>query len=243
MLPNAPHKCSWCAVSSSIWQRVDLGAAYPFMPGPVCRQRLAQLLSPKEMGAIFATPDATIVNLKLRETIGPKLASKDRKLASDLAVWIVREWGGIRAGKPEAIRQWSDALGDYDAARVSAFVGKMGSIRVSSWSKLLAFADHVHHAVYDARTAVALNCALASINDRRRFFMPLSRNTDVAAAQRALEDPKTPMLCYSDYLGLLECVAASVGMESLLKAEMLLFANAPKIAGRFVSGIPEKGKR
>lgn len=235
MLGVKDHRCEWCSVSAPIWQIVNLPQTYPWSVGQRSRQRLARLIPPNEFAAIFAVPGGALINRNLRVKLAPRLSGQNRELAAALALWIITEWGGIRRGK-EAIVTWSSSLADYNDLSVSKFVESQGNHRISSWSKLLAFANYAHHAIYDARTAVALNCALAHIKDSRRFHMPTSRNKLVSDAQKlTLQEENFEARGYRHYLELLKCFVAETGQVDLLSAEMILFANAPNLAKGFVT--------
>jgi hypothetical protein len=240
MLAEVNHNCEWCDVAPAIWQIVNLRQSYPWPVSQSCRDRVAALIPHDEWAAIFAVDDWALVNRNLRVTLAPHLSGPDRSHAAAVARWIVRDWGGIRRGPEETINHWSDTFGTYGDVAVSGFIEHQGTYRISSWSKLLAFADHANHAIYDARTAVALNCALAQLNDLRRFHMPASRHAQVGAARgRLLQDPNTEARGYRDYLALLRCfVVCGEGPPNLLEAEMTLFANAPRVAEMCVTQRP-----
>ena len=236
MVAEVDHGREWLGVAPAIWQIVNLAQPYPWAVGPTSRKRLADLVPPDEFSAVFATDDSALINRHLRSTLAPRLAGRDRTLAAAVACWVVRSWGGIKGGPQQTIVDWSDALGRYGGAAVNDFIERHRDDRISSWSKLLAFADHANHAIYDARTAVALNCALAALQDSRRFHMPASQNRRVFAARRKfLQEPNFEARGYRDYLNLLTCFVVMRGAADLLSAEMTLFANAPNVAEAFVS--------
>jgi hypothetical protein len=236
MLADIDHGCEWCRVAPAIWQIVHLEQPYSWSVGPASRQRLSDLIPPDEFTALVAANDAALINRNLRVTLAPHLAGQDRQHAVAVALWIVRYWGGIRRGSEQTIIDWSGALGHYGDVAVNSFIGRQKNYRVSSWSKLLAFADHANHAIYDARTTVALNCALAQVQDPRRFHMPASRNNLVRKARCILlQDANTKPRGYRCYLNLLRCFVAGGGPANLLCAEMTLFANALNVAETFVA--------
>jgi hypothetical protein len=236
MPADVNHDCEWCGVAPALWQNVNVAQPYPWAVGQISRHRLANLIPLDEFTLIFGVDDPARINLNLRATIAPHLSGPDRQHAAAVALWIVREWGGIKAGPQQTITDWSGVLGHYADGAVNGFIEHQGNHRVSSWSKLLAFADCGNYAIYDARTAVALNCALALVRDRRRFHMPESQNKRVRDARRVLlQDVNTEPRGYGDYLSLLRCFVAGGGPANLLGAEMTLFANAPKVAEIFIA--------
>ena len=223
----------WTKVTPALWQKVSIGMAYPWSVGPQARRELAELLPGVETTGLFTTEDAAVINMSLRDRLSPILAGEGRPRAARAALWIVKSWGGIKRGADQ-VAVWSEALGDYDDERVIEFIEARGTARISSWSKLLAFAKPMHHAIYDARTAVALNCALAQLGDERRFHMPASQNRKIKAARSMLGPSTTPdTRGYEDYLSLLTSAVSGGRAADILRAEMTLFANGPLIAEQF----------
>src|ERR1019366_6639163 len=100
-----------------------------------------------------------------------------------LAHWIIRDFGGIKAGDLTTVALWMTELRDFNADNVKVFIGahdtREVSSRISSWSKLLAFADRETHAIYDARTTLALNCVFRSMGNPCRFYMPDGQNRTI----------------------------------------------------------------
>lgn len=179
-------------------------------------------------------------NRSIRSLISPLLKGADRQLAANLAVWIVKDWGGIRAG-PEAVRNWSDQLGDFSACSIESFVREKGRTRISSWSKVLAFASPDSEAIYDSRTAVALNCALAKLGHTSGFYMPLGRNAAIVPVYRTFRNLGFRQVYgYLEYVELLKEMAKHHPDGDVLGVEMSLFAKAPTLALNFRSEIDRK---
>jgi hypothetical protein len=182
------------------------------------------------------------MNKRLREMCVPIFRDGNVEQRTKLSCWIVRDWGGIRAIDIERdmryVREWGDLLGDFDPDQVRTFVASRNNHRISSWSKILAFRDPDNHAIYDARTSVALNVALFEAGQLEYFHMPESRNKKVKFARDRLkykfrESELKPTLGYGNYLKLLhQFVAMRVG-ASILDAEMIIFANAPCVCAKF----------
>ncbi len=240
------HGCEWCKITPAILQQVDLGNPYPFSIGPKGRERLAQLISRESYITIFSESSASVINQKLRSEIALRLSAVNREKAEALALWIIREWGGIRRRTQQSVVNWLENLGCFDDHSVRRFIRDQESSAqngVSSWSKLLAFAAHMNYAIYDSRTATSLNCVLSLNNDPRRFYMPPSRNTAVQSAQAILSrESNLKVRRYNDYLALLNCITNNKKSETLLTAEMMLFSNAPMIAKTFIFAKTERKK-
>ena len=217
-----------------LWERVDRGERYDFPTGPMAQERLRDILPALPVDFFQRHPEQ--LNRPLREELAPHLKAGDQRSVS-LARWIIRDWGGIKRGV-QAIPEWMEAFGDFNEMRITAFIANSGTTRISSWSKLLAFANHENHAIYDARTSVALNCALRNLGDSRQFYMPLGQNETINDARRRVlndvPEPRRPV-GYKDYIELLNTAVACKLSNSILAAEMVLFANAPCVARQFVA--------
>lgn len=222
-----------CGFLKELWERIDRGERYNFPTGPTAQQRLRDILP--ELPADFFRRDPEQLNRPLREELAPHLRAGDQRSVS-LARWIIGDWGGIRKGI-QTVPAWMKTLGVFNQKKISAFVASIGTKRISSWSKLLAFADHKRHAIYDARTSVALNCALRELGESRQFYMPSGRNKAIGPAQRILSAENVNLLLgYTDYIKLLRTIVKCKLSTSILAAEMVLFANAPCLAQQFVAG-------
>ena len=222
----------WNTVTPDLWKSVSLGEPYPWSVGPRAKTELSEILIDKEMKDIFTSEDTTVINRNLRPFLSPILTGTERSKAAQAALWIVRSWGGIKRGT-DTEAKWSDALGDYSDERVMNFIQGHRNLRISSWSKLLAFAKPSGHAIYDARTAIALNCILDQLGDPRRFHAPASQNQKIKSASGILGNSKSNSRGYQEYLELLNSVVSQGHAADILGAEMVLFANGPLIAEQF----------
>jgi hypothetical protein len=180
-------------------------------------------------------------NQALRDLIAPRLASADISDLYLLSAWIIRDWGGItgrpRGDKQDPLLAWAKGLVGFAPATVEGFLVERGLERVSSWSKLLAFADSDRYAIYDTRVAVTLNIALRAVGERRQFHLPTGRNDVVARAAAALGSVKRP-LGYLDYLSALRALVSERG-QTFLSAETTLFAAAPHLAEKLMAKMDE----
>jgi len=226
--------------ASRIWNQVDRGAAFAWPKSEKVRNNsvtsLSKLLPDEQFDLVYPFGERASANRQLRSCLSLHLtkpnAPHQGNLKADLAHWIVVEWGGIRSGS-NTIRDWSRELGDHTPTELDVFSTKMGKYRISSWSKLLAFTDPKTHAIYDARTAVALNCILSELGEKTGFYMPVGRNSKVEPMRRKLRNNGfQEKRGYKEYIALLKAMAA-VAKTDILEIEMALFANAPAITDGF----------
>lgn len=230
---------NWEAVAKPIFNLINQNIDFPWPRSQGSRDRLVRVINDilpdadAELFFPFDEKNKTVANRNIREVLGPYLRGRDRALASRLAVVVVKNWGGITRGH-EVLPAWSDELGDYSRLSIDDFVAKMGTKRIASWSKLLAFAAPQTEAIYDARTAAALNCALFQLGLTTGFFMPPGRNRSIVpACQKLTQLGFKEALGYPEYLSLLRHMAPLHDQGDILAVEMMLFANAPKVAQQF----------
>ena len=223
-----------------IWHNFDKQREFSWkLQGAALASLKTIIPRPEDLHAIDCE-NLSEANRRLRSLVSPILKGGDPHQAKALARWIVSEWGGIRRNA-EAIPAWVDHMIPFTSSSVHDFVNKQGFNRISSWSKILAFANPDQDAIYDARTAVALNCGLWKLGDNRRFHMPKSRNTSVKLAQEKLANKQSKeCLGYFEYIEFLkESVNAGI-FPDILSAEMCLFSNAPQISDIFMDKIKKK---
>ena len=231
-----------------IWSVVD-AVSYEWPVGTKVRERLGQLIgAPIEPEA---GETSMALNRRMRSIVQAVLNDErtSHAQAADLYDWIVAEWGGVRAGR-DGVRAWaSPDVGwhsGYQDERLMAFADSQGRKRISSWSKIFAYAAPDDHAIYDSRVAVALNIALHRCGETARFFMPESkiyrpkngapRPNAVARAREVLG--RNHELGYRDYLvwarAVREQLEAKGEAADLLTIEARLFAAAPGMAEVFL---------
>ena len=227
----------WASLAEPIWAFTDKKTAFPWPRNDAGRSKIISTLSgllPRDdvQRACLGNSNEAM-NRNLRLLVSPYFKTGDQDLIAKLAVWIVKEWGGIKRGT-DAIPDWCTELSDFNHTDIADFVGRMGTLRISSWSKIIAFASPSTDAIYDARTAVAINCALYTMGLREGFVMPLGRNKDVNPASIFLKkngfDEKYG---YYEYISLLKAMSALDASNDILDVEMSLFANAPSVANHF----------
>lgn len=243
-MTEAEHE--WTAeVVRNVWTRVNTGALYNWPEKAGGQQRiLADLHSifPDLPSHIFRESDKGRLNRLLREQLAGLLIHSDQP-RSALANWIVRRWGGIKF-QEHTLDSYLADLDDFSKSAVDTFIAARQTKHISSWSKVLAFADPSRYAIYDSRTAVALNCGLEKAGDPRRFEIPQSRAYEPRIPRSTLNHGQMmrkvrPLLsipqldpnwrAYASYLMFLRVVVKEGLSSDLLDAEMVLFANAPNL--------------
>lgn len=225
----------WAALAPELWDALPR-VTYDWQRASQNLEEKLQSLFPP--GPISEPLDPVERNLALRKRIALKLASAGVEELYPLFVGIVRGWGRIgggKKGKDDPLRAWAQELEGFAPETVKRFLDKWGVERVSSWSKILAFADSERYAIYDTRVALTLNIGLRAIGDCRQFHLPVSRSKLVFRASAVLGTVDRP-LGYLDYLAFLRAVV-SQRAETLLSAETALFAAAPPLAAGLMSEI------
>lgn len=218
---------------------------YDWKVGPKARVKLDAILG--RPAPCWNGGDAAQVNRNLRSLLATTLndAEADRAKAAQLYGWIVADWGGVRRNRQD-VEAWAVLEngwhGDYGDEVLLAYADRVGTKRISSWSKVFAFAAPDRHAIYDSRVAVALNLALEQLGEAERFFMPASRVTrgadgvdrpnSVARARARLRGGEA--MGYREYLAWLGQVRLQSRkhgeMIDYLRVESVLFATAPTLA-------------
>lgn len=208
-----------------LWDALDHQVSYKWPVGNKAAERLHQLLP-------ASTPKASR-DILVRQ-VGPELLGER---GSSVATWIVKDWGGIRATSDEWSCKVLGRLGTFQNEHVDAFILSEGMKRISSWSKLLTFYDDTRWAIYDSRTAVALNAAFLKLGKLPRFPMPASRNTKIVPCREYIRKEHRATLTggYRDYVSLLGSLRERRGLPSISDVEMVLFANAEAIIVDFMS--------
>jgi hypothetical protein len=179
----------------------------------------------------------------LRSSIATYLtgSSASSKSKSEIAVWIVSNWGSVTQGQ-ETLSDWVDELGTFQASAIDSFRKRLVHRRMSSWTKILSFANHQTYPIYDANNAIALNILMEPLSTANFFYMPTGQNMFVAAARKKLNDKyklergKYPDLGgYEDYSYLIERVVSLGRLRDALDAEQLLFNRSVGVAQRYLT--------
>jgi hypothetical protein len=181
--------------------------------------------------------------IELRRAVRSKINESDPSGKIEIFNWIVADWGGIRKGEAQ-VAVWASELDLASNSEVSNFIERMGTDRISSWSKILAFFDHENHAIYDSRTSIALNCAMMQTKISPKFFMPAAQKStkhpEVAQAKALM---KSRFLSFDyGYFEYLDFLTTLVGMglaSSLISAERAIFAGARETAKNFLAELSQ----
>jgi hypothetical protein len=222
---------NWSETAQLIWQKI-----FDWNVSASAQQMLIDILPGRNdcLTQLFENNNmsAAAINQQLRLILGPILHKQPAR--KGIAGWIVESWGGIHRGGENVPFEWHEQFAGFDHEAILNFINAHKFTRISSWSKLLSFANCKKYAIYDSRTTTCLNIALRQVGCSQQFFMPPSRNTHVYRAQQLLRDLETdgPLLGYLDHNELLQCIASQNEL-SLLEVEMTVFANAPFLAWNF----------
>lgn len=245
---NGVDRVEWdTEIVKNLWRVVNRGAPYDWKLTSYQINNLRELIEdlPKDL---FYVDNAT-TSRALRKYITKPLRCGDINTRNSIARWIISVWGGIRGNRNSTICDYVEKLKDFDVPAVEKFVLEQRNCGISSWSKLLAFADSDRYAIYDLRTAVALNCALTQCKNSVSFAMPPGRGSTISYAANILRNQRFECgirgnwLGYKDYMSLLQRfvkIGGPSGPVDVLCAEMVIFANSPKIAAEFISAHKSK---
>ena len=171
--------------------------------------------------------NADIVSARgLRRLIGSVLRGDDEEKAISIGKWVVSSWGGITAGL-DSVPSWITELRPFSVSTINNFIERIKTDRISSWSKIIAFADFDNHIIYDSRTAVALNAAMVMSKTRPVFYMPPSKSKQrqhcVKSIKAHSDDLSSGYEVYRYVLGRF----VELGLtDSILEAERMIFAGA-----------------
>lgn len=239
------YPIDWKDISSSIWSNFDNKYEYKWSIKKHQRNELFNLITQNEFDQIFYTNEDIEINRRLRPIMSSYLGGRDREKATRAALWIVSTWGGINKGK-EKLPIWSTELDDFNENNVKNFIRindtRKDSSRISSWSKLLAFYNEKNYAIYDARTSISLNCALALNEKPFRFYTPKGRNTSefiisatgIFRKSNSGKKKNQNLLGYTDYLDLLFSLVSSGKEKNIFEAEMKLFSQTERLAKSYL---------
>lgn len=112
----------------------------------------------------------------LKEIISKKLQDwykNDKNKFKELALWLIREWGGIRGGtKENTIKCVYDFINDL----------KPNFNRIASSSKVGSFMYPDKYIIYDSRVSYSVNWILLSQDAGKKYFpIPEGRNSKMNA--------------------------------------------------------------
>ncbi len=213
-----------------VWEHLVTDVTYDWPWKASVQKRFSEIAGADESEVEIYSGSDLVSAKKLRSVVREILLGDDQGRAVEIAEWVVANWGGIGAGK-DVIPSWIKELRPFDGVSIANFVGTHQTVRISSWSKILSFANCERHAVYDSRTAVALNAALVCADMRPRFHMPLSRK-DTRKEWTAVIKNRSDTLSagYYEYVFLLERFVDLGLADSILDAERRIFAGSNQTA-------------
>lgn len=235
-------------IAERIWERLS-DIAHLRWDIPENPQLLARIIGDRDTKRIYDIKDTHFQNREMRSILSPYLRNGDLETKRKLGDWIVYNWGRITKGK-ETSANWTYELGSFEENKISKFIEKHHRGRISSWSKIIAFANHHEHAVYDSRTAMTLNVLLHQLNSKYRFFIPQPRIDKIFPAKDHFN--KTwPDMCplssahrwrvYGDYILLLREIKMRCNVHDITEIEMRLFAHAIDFTDKYKAehGLPD----
>lgn len=208
---------------------------------PENRKLLEGLVGQVETDKLYAITDTKEQNIYLRKLLVAPLKDEDHTKRYRAIHWVVVNWGKIIKGKRQDLEDWVAELQNYDATTVESFIEKHGKNRISSWSKVLAFADSSKYAIYDTRVAMSLNMIFEKAGYSQRFFMPQSRSDELndlfknvrASIAKRYKGKRVKYLLYPDYMQLLRSFVEKYPSTNILDLEMRLFANSGRLAKEY----------
>lgn len=197
---------------------------------------LEAIVGLKETARVYGIGSTAQQNIEIRKLLTGALKGNDHELKVRAMNWVVVQWGKIKKGD-DAYEVWANELKNFDKDSIDRFIEQKNEKRVSSWSKILAFADSENYAIYDSYVALALNTILEKLGRDDRFFMPQSQSKPVnnrfqeMKAHVALQYVGThPVyMRYFDYMYLLKYFVDAGLVKNVLEAEMCLFAQGREL--------------
>lgn len=210
---------------------------------PENQTKLEQIIGKKDTRYIYSINDSHQQNREMRNVISRRLHRYPPERRADVMEWIVHDWGRITRGR-KSTRVWTYELRSFHPRDIDDFISFYHKRRISSWSKILAFANQNNHAIYDSRTSVSLNVILDKLDLPYRFFMPDSRNTDLPVIiddvrQKVKSSfkgsPRNRYRVYKDYIELLFDIKDTCGVHDITEIEMRLFDYAEDFATEYAT--------
>lgn len=205
-------------------------------------KKLPEFISSEESLTLTTINDSWERNRELRKIVAKHMQNTTRERREDIYKWIVKDWGGIRAGNDDVFPRWVAELSYFDREDIERFFKREEKDRPSSWSKILSFINYRYYPVYDARNAVALNIILEETDLKWRFFMPGTQNKEVPTAVEAIRDQLKEVFkgrhiqyaYYREYRNLLLATKEHADLSDVLEVEMHLFANSMNIIKDYI---------
>jgi hypothetical protein len=173
------------AIVSAVAESIRTSSPQEAYKFPVTVEALEQLknLLPKKIALVESPGSDFDKTISIRRLLATEELWKEKSNRDALASWIVRDWGGVRRGKKADEEDSGEEISEKKLERILDKAdkyhqnGKSRMSDVASWSKYLAFRYPAHHAIYDARTAYALNWLLWTAQAKLFFPFPPGRNS------------------------------------------------------------------
>lgn len=110
-------------------------------------------------------------NVELKYIVYSRIKDLNINQQEELANWIVKKWGGIKAGKGSLLALALNMEKSLKDKGVSSFQ------KVASYSKVLSFKNIEEFIIYDSRIVYSLNWIMLKQNATKLYFpIPSSRN-------------------------------------------------------------------
>lgn len=199
---------------------------------------LINLAGASEVNRIYGLTCQAEQNIQLRNLLHGPLRDRRKSTRVDAMSWIIGQWGGINRGL-DKLDNWADDLKTYRDYEVKDFLTKNKMNRVSSWSKVLAFADSNKYAIYDSRVAMTLNGILDDLGyDTVRFYMPPPQIEKLKKLFKHVKlhikdvykGRRRRYAGYTEYMQLLNKMVALGLAKDVLEIEMRMFSQGPNWA-------------
>jgi hypothetical protein len=201
------------------WQSVDLGEEYDWEITDKSWKKLSDII--ENLPRDLPREPQRILNTRLREFLFPHLRGAKRL---EVCRWIATDWGRIQHRNKDRFSALVGSFGDFASQNVFAAATHLGFDRISTWSKLAAFAYRDDFAIFDSRTAGAVNRILFLSGYENKFFVPTAKGKKANQLRAQHSVPTGRSLSYRDYLNILKSAK-----RPLLEVEMTIFANSDRI--------------
>lgn len=230
LVPNLVESI-WNAAPSYAGQIWDL---------PQDRSSLQRIVGAAETEYLYSISNSSEQNIYLRSLLATPLRSEHRQERLAAMVWVIYDWGNVR-GRSEKHEAWPDELSKYSDHDVNAFISRKQGDRIASWSKVLAFADCMKYAIYDARVVMTLNAILDDFGYPQRFYMPPPSSKKLPKVFSEIKKQvsifyghkKVQYMGYFEYMNILHAIVEKNLASDVLTVEMSLFANSEKMANKY----------
>lgn len=212
------------------WDQVESGRRDEWPVGPAVKNWLNRI-APEIDSKLLDKPGDVDATMALRKDLQPHLRSERR---DKTCCWIIKGWGGIKRGDNELLAQTFRAFSKPDVDLAIKELDNKTFRRISSWSKLASFAFPEQFAIFDSRTAAAVNCIMMKANLAPGFYVPPAngskKKNPIIKYRNKISASPGRSLSYKDFNTILQ--TAVTESRSLLAVEMALFANSKEICQR-----------